>query len=207
MNTETSAISPGSANREFRPTLSIYHPNARGTGCAVKMELHPAHDDVDGSIMVTLANQIAPEDIKKDAPAKGFANFARFDWRNRITVKLDFSDLCRILQVLRGECEAVEDGKGLIHTSPGFLTKIQLRHTQDPKPGFILEVYKNSTDKSARDTCARILFSTAEAYGLAMSFEASIGIICFGIPKVVPHDISGYRSKMRIMRNGTAAVA
>ena len=160
------------------------------------MELHPAHDDIDGSIMVTFANQIAPDDAKSDAPGDGYRRFARFDWQNRITIKLDFSDLCRILQVFRGECESIEDGKGLIHSSPGFLTKIQLRHIQEPKHGFMFEVYKNATDKSG-----------AEAYGLAMSFEASIGIICFGIPKVIPHDVSSYRSKMRAMRNGTAAVA
>ena len=26
----------------FRPRLAIYHANAKGTGCAIKMELHPA---------------------------------------------------------------------------------------------------------------------------------------------------------------------
>ena len=207
MNTENSTMATDSVNRGYRPSLPIYHPNGRGTGSAVKMELHPAHDDIDGSIMVTFANQIAPDDAKSDAPGDGYRRFARFDWQNRITIKLDFSDLCRILQVFRGECESIEDGKGLIHSSPGFLTKIQLRHIQEPKHGFMFEVYKNATDKSGRDACARILFSPAEAYGLAMSFEASIGIICFGIPKVIPHDVSGYRSKMSAMRNGTAAVA
>lgn len=33
----------------FRPRLALYHANAKGTGCAIKMELHPAHGATDGS--------------------------------------------------------------------------------------------------------------------------------------------------------------
>ena len=123
MNTENSTMAPDSVNRGYRPSLPIYHPNGRGTGCAVKMELHPAHDDIDGSIMVTFANQIAPDDAKSDAPGDGYRRFARFDWQNRITIKLDFSDLCRILQVFRGECHpkvqyifCVQDLKQTLHS-------------------------------------------------------------------------------------------
>ena len=36
---------------------TIYHPNGKGTGSAVKMELHPAHGVVAGSMFVTLAPQ------------------------------------------------------------------------------------------------------------------------------------------------------
>ena len=188
--------------REYRPTLAIYHPNGKGTGSAVKMELHPAHDDVDGSIMMTLANQKTIGSM-----GGGVRRAATFDWENRITVKLDFSDICRMLQVFRGECESIEDGKGLFHASPMFSTKIVLRHLLEPRSGYSLEVYRSSSGKDASDSSAHIFFTSAEAYGIAMSFEASIGVICFGIPKVIPHDVSDYRNKVRIMRDATAAVA
>ena len=188
--------------REFRPTLTIYHPNSRGTGSAIKMELHPAHDDVDGCFMMTLANQKTIGSV-----AGGVRKAATFDWENHITVKLDFSDICRMLQVFRGECESIEDGKGLFHVAPMFSTKIVLRHVVEPKPGYSLEVYRNASGKDAPDTSSRIFFNSAEAYGIAMSFEASIGVICFGIPKVIPHDVSDYRNKVRMMRNAAVAVA
>jgi hypothetical protein len=196
-NNEATVVSGG-----FRPSLAIYHPNGKGTGCAMKMELHPAHDDIDGSIMMSLANQKSIGGM-----TGGAARFATFDWENRITVKLDFSDICRMLQVFRGECESIEDGKGLFHNSPRYSTKIMLRHMLEPRHAYSLEVYRNSADRSAPDTHAHILLTTAEAYGIAMSFESSIGVICFGIPKVIPHDVSDYRNKTRAMRNVTAAVA
>ena len=31
-----------------RPTLTMYHPNGKGTGSAIRLELHPAHDDIAG---------------------------------------------------------------------------------------------------------------------------------------------------------------
>jgi len=42
---------------QFRPSFRFYHANPKGTGSAVKMNLHPAHDDEDGCIMLTIANQ------------------------------------------------------------------------------------------------------------------------------------------------------
>ena len=37
--------------------IGIYHANGKGTGCAIKIELHPAHDEVDGSVFIRLALQ------------------------------------------------------------------------------------------------------------------------------------------------------
>lgn len=191
-----------SATMDVRPKLRLFHPTASGTGCAVKMELHPAHDDTDGSMMMIFANQ-------KTVGGKdgGMSKFATFDWENRITVKLDFSDICRILQVFRGECESIEDGRGLYHKSPRYATKIVLRHVLEPRNGYSMEVYRNFIDNSAPDAHSHIMFTPAEAYGIAAALEDSIGVICFGIPKVIPHDVSGYRSQVRAMRHVSAAVA
>ena len=112
---------------QYRPSLAFYRASAKGTGSAVKMKLHPAHDDTDGSIMLTIANQKTVGSRMGPNPT-----FSTFDWDNAMTIKLDFNDLTKMLQVFRGECETIEDGMGLCHLSPRGSTKIMLRHLVEP---------------------------------------------------------------------------
>lgn len=197
---ESITTSDSKAVREFRPQLHIFHANGRGTGCALKMELHPAHDDVDGCIMMSLANQ------KSVASTNGgVKTFATFDWEHKMTVKLDFTDICQMLTVFRGRSESIGDGKGLYHTSPAGSTKIVLRHLIEPHQVYSLEVYRDVRGKPDEQNSAHMLLSEAEADGIALAFENSIGIICFGIPKVIPHDTSSYRAQVRNMRNAAVA--
>ena len=62
MNTDTQATTPAKntppALGSIRPSLCFYHANPKGTGSAVKMNLHPAHDYTDGCIMLKIANQM-----------------------------------------------------------------------------------------------------------------------------------------------------
>lgn len=197
---ETSGTGNADKRIHFRPQFAIYHPNGKGTGCAMKMELHPAHDDRDGCIMVALANQQTACDRRGPV-----VKYATFDWQRRITVKLDFSDICKMMQVFRGESESIDDGKGIYHRSPKFATRIALRHVIEPLQGYSLEVYRSSLDKSEEDCSAHMFLTAAEAYGIAMSFEHSIGVICFGIPRVIPHDTSAYMAKVREMRDADVA--
>ncbi len=188
--------------RTFRPNLQLFHPNAKGTGSAVKFELHPAHDDRDGCIMMTLANQKSVGSRTGETPT-----YSTFDWENRICVKLDFSDLAAMLQVFRGECESIADGHGLYHRSVDFSTKINLHHFVDPRPGYLVEVYRSSNGRSGpeKESNARFLLSSAEAEGLSVAIEHSLAVVCFGIPMVIPHDTSAYRARVKEARNGAAA--
>lgn len=167
------------AKGAYRPKLTFFHANGKGTGCAVTMELHPAHDAVDGSIFVSAANQMTVGDRNGPNPT-----YPRFDWENKITVRLCFPDLCRILQVLRGECESLEDGKGLIHRRSDCMTRIVFRHLVEPVQGYSFEIYRSYCDKR-EDRQARIFFSMAEAMGLVESIAGSMAVISFGIPKVI----------------------
>ncbi len=164
----------------YQPEFALYHANASGTGCAMKIELHPATGEEDGCFMLKLANQLTASDMR--GPVK---RFATFNWAKRITVKLGFSDICKMLQVFRGECESIDDGKGLYHRSAKRSTKIVLRHMISPIQAYSLEVYRNSSDGSEEDASSHIMLSTAEAYGLAVALENSIGLICFGVPSGV----------------------
>ena len=162
-----------------RPTLTMYHPNAKGTGSALRLELYPAHDDTAGSIMATIATQLTTGSCMDSMSV-----YPRFDWKGAITVKLDFTDISKMLQVFLGECESLEDGRGLFHKSTRGTTKIMLRHLVEPIHGYMLEVYRNT--HGSEDSNARIFLSPYEALGLATAIESSMGVICFGIP-VIPH--------------------
>ena len=176
METNKERNSQGAALGQYRPTLRFYHANQKGTGGALELKLHPAHDNVDGSIMMRVANQCAIGDRRGASPT-----FARFDWANAICVKLDFNDLCRILQVFRGECESINDDRGLYHQTSRAATKIQLRHLVEPITGYSLEVYRNSKSGGA-DASSHIILSSSEAYGIFTALEHSIAFICFGVP-------------------------
>ena len=197
MNTETNpkTQAPG----QYRPNLRFYHANAKGTGCAATLELHPAHDDTDGSIMMSVANQMTVGNRMGPNPT-----FPRFDWENRICVKLDFSDLCAMLQVFRGECESINGEHGLYHRTAKATTTIRLRHLVDPVAGYSLELYKTPAG-GGEETRAHILLSQAEALGLCESIAGSLYLVAFGIPMLVPHDTAAYRREAREMRHEAAA--
>ena len=197
MNNETNTKTmtpPG----QFRPKLAFYHATPKGTGCAATLELHPAHDDTDGSIMLCVANQMTIGNRMGPNPT-----FPRFDWENKICVKLDFSDLCAMLQVLRGECESVNGDHGLYHRTAKASTKIQLRHQVDPVSGYSLELYRTPAG-GGEESHAHLLLSSAEALGLCESIAGAMYLVSFGIPMLVPHDTTAYRREAREVRDVAA---
>lgn len=163
----------------YRPKLSYFHANAKGGGSAVQFELHPAHDDVEGSIFATFAAQKTVGSVEA-----GCRTFPTFDWQNRITVCLRIGDLAQMLEVFRGCRESVADGKGLFHRSAKANTIIRLEHRIDPVPGFVFEVSR----KSFGGDLVRVsfLFSMSEALGFAQSVEGALHYVAFGIPQVHP---------------------
>lgn len=184
---------------QYRPALKFYHANAKGTGAAMEMKLHPAHDNVDGSIMLRVANQSAVGDRRGPVPT-----FARFDWENAICVKLDFNDLCCFLQVFRGECESINGGGGLFHKTARANTKIQLRHLLDPVTGYSLEVYRNLREGDA-GSHGHFIITPTEATGICEAIAGSMSVVGFGIPMLVAHDTSAYEAREREHRNASAA--
>ena len=175
----------------YRPAFCLYHPNSKGTGCAIKMDLHPAHDLVDGCIMLKAANQVTIGNRQGPVPV-----FPRFAWENSICVKLDFNDLSGILQVLRGECESVGGGRGLYHQSAKAATKIMFRHVLEPESSYSLDLYRSFRD-GKEESHAHFVLNATEAMGLCESISGSMSLICFGIPMLVPHDTTAYRAEAR----------
>lgn len=174
MNTDTKEQQPVA---RYRPNLCFYHANLKGTGSAVKMNLHPAHDNTDGCIMLSIANQRTVGDRNGPTPT-----FSTFDWEGAIHVKLDFGDLTQMLQVFRGECESINDGKGLYHRSSKGATSIRLAHLIEPVSGYMLDVCRKLNGDSDDGTRARMMFGAAEALGLQEAIAGSMYLIGFGIP-------------------------
>jgi len=175
----------------YRPKLRFYHANAKGTGSAVSFELHPAHDDTDGSVFATFAAQRTVGSRNGEVRV-----FPTFDWTNAVCVKLDIMDLARILQVFRGECESIADGQGLFHRSERGVTIIKLEHRIDPVPGYNFSVSK----KGADDIESRFIsafFSSAEAFALATSLEMTLAVVAFGILAVVPRAARAEQNRSR----------
>ena len=153
-----------------RPAITICHANARGTGTALRLELHPANTDSDGAILATIAPQNAMEPV------------ASFDWNNSISVRfrLCLMDLAKILQVFRGNYESIDDGNGLYHRTINGFTFIQLYHRIEPIGGYVLDVAHKSNDGET----VRLVFSMTydEAFALAEAIDHAMLYVAFGVP-------------------------
>lgn len=165
-------------NTNERPTLALYHANGKGTGSAMKLQLYPARvGDLDsGAIYATIAPQSTLGDRRSTPPI-----YPRFDWDNAIKIRLDFDDLAKVLQVLRGETESIDDGKGLFHRYADKCQLIKFRHTVEPVCSYALEVVETFADAQYHEREAHIFLSNAEALGLSLAIEHSFAAISFGV--------------------------
>jgi len=166
--------------RAYRPQLSFYHANGKGTGSAARFELVSASGERDGVIYMTLASQ---KSVASGSVVSGNRQYATFDWQNRVTVKLNFNDLCQMLQIFRGVSTTIAEGKGLYHNSGNSTTIINLNRQVEPYAGLALDVSRRSRAESDSVVRVRIVFNDAEAFGVGAVLEQSLGIIAFGIPK------------------------
>ena len=160
-----------------RPRLEFYHPNAKGTGCAMAMALRPDDSTRNGFISVSIASQLTV-----GSPMGANPTFSTFDWENCVDVVLDFDDLCAILQVLRGETESIRDGRGIFRKYKECSQRIQLRHVIEPACGYLFEVFKGIPANRADDRCLRMFLSPAESLGICESIAGSMYLIAFGSP-------------------------
>lgn len=166
--------------QNYRPSLSFYHANGKGTGSVARFEVVPASGRRDGSVYLTLAPQ---KSVASGSNEQGNRQHATFDWENRVTTKLNFSDLCLMLPVFKGQATNINEGKGLYHNSRNMTTIINLSHQTDPYPGFALDVSRRNKTGAESQVRVRILFNAAEAYGLSVVLEQALGLLAFGIPR------------------------
>ncbi len=179
----TAAASASSANdapKAYPPRLVFYHPNGKGTGCAVQFDLRPAAGDREGCLFAAFANQKSVADGGRN-PTAGARQAATFNWAEKITVKLNFSDVCQLLMVLAGKVPSACDGKGLFHDTGETVTIIHMARQTEPVPGIAFEVSKKRKNAEGAPQRSRILFTESESLGLSRLFSAILLPLAFGI--------------------------
>ena len=152
--------------------LNIYHANAKGTGSALGIELLPAVGESDGRVILCLASQKSIADRKDGEPI-----FPQFDHLNSICLSLDPLEVEKIIEVVEGSAESINDGKGIFHVLAGKVSNFKFSHVIDPVCGYRLEIERRcdgNTDKVA------IFLSSSEGNMLAHGFKASMGLLLFG---------------------------
>ena len=102
---------------------------------------------------------------------------ASFDWEHKLTVKLDFTDICEMLAVLEGRMEKLGGLKsGLFHQNGQTSTVITLQKAD--KGGYFLGLSKKSGE-AGLVTRANITLSESEVIGLRSVFQAGLFFITF----------------------------
>lgn len=164
--------------------FTIYHPNGKGTGAALQLELHPATDSRDGYIDMA----IAPQEAIGSAVDH---TYPTFNWNKErvFRINLTFDMVCRMLQVMRGEYESINDGKGIFVKRNGAEIVFKFSHYVEPWYGYTITINEETHNGDATFWCRNISFnlSSSEALGLACAMEQSLGVLCFGVPCVFEH--------------------
>jgi len=153
--------------------LAIYHPNSTSTGAALQLEprLNRKDDDRYNCFFMEMSSQktSGSRDGGKSIPAT-------FDWEHKLTVKLDFTDICEMLAVLEGRIDKLGGTRsGLFHQNGTSSTVISLQRAE--KGGYHLGLSKKSGDGVLTRT--NITLSEAEAIGLRSIFQAGLFFITF----------------------------
>lgn len=163
----------------YRPKLSLYHPDASGTGSALQLELVPAgndHPNKDGYIVCTIAPQ---------RKCKG--NIPRFDWDSKISVLLTHHDIGRMLEVVNG-LHSTDMGWGgaIKHVSQTAETEITLVHTQSPTFPLRLALCRRFDGHDGRvESFAEFTFTCAEVEAVFGAVKGALVYLCFGIPRII----------------------
>lgn len=145
-----------------KPTLRFYKPNGRGTGSAIEFKFYPATENGEGEIFVRIGKQVANDDIMW------------FDFDIAKGFKLRFEDVCRVLQVIRGETESVNDYGGKAITDV-FGKEFHFRHCVE---GASFYEFRITSDQTGYDV--KFEMNTAQALGLCVVLEDCLPKMAFG---------------------------
>ena len=140
--------------------LVFYHANGTGTGAAAKFDpkLFGLEEGRAACFFLDMARQ------KTVASGAGEERaHATFDWENKVTVKLDFPDICQFLAVLEGSAESVGGKKeGIYHGNGDSSTLIHFKKHESG--GFALGLSRKRDSEEANRVLT--VLTPNEAVGL-----------------------------------------
>ncbi|MEI6563920.1 MAG: hypothetical protein WCO42_06410 [bacterium] len=173
MTTETGKQGNGAKPRDQK--LTYYHPTSSGNGVALQIDprVNRREGDRYNCFFFEMAAQkTAPE---RDGEKRGYSSF---DWENKLTVKMDFGDLCELLLVLEGKQERVGGQKnGLYHDTEKANTVISFGRIPE-KSGYSFGLSRKEKE-SGKLTRLTIGLSEAEAIGLRCIIQSGLFFITF----------------------------
>ena len=159
------------------------HPNAKGTGSALQLELHPAHDRVEGSLFARLVPQKTVGSFEG-----GVRILPTFDWDRTLTVRLDILELAQVQEVLRGYREKIADGNGLFHRTETANTVVTFEHRLEPVPGYVLSMSRKTVDgELIRNS---FTLSMTEAIALSSVLDGAAVQLAFGVPQFAREEVA-----------------
>ena len=162
------------AGKMHAQKLVIYHPTAAGTGAALQLEPRVNRQEADryNCFFMEMATQKTAA-----SRADGKRIPASFDWEHKLTVKLDFTDICEMVAVLEGRMDKLGGTKsGLFHQNGNSSTVITLQKAD--KGGYYVGLSKKTGEAGAVARVSMSL-SEAEAIGLRSIFQAGLFFITF----------------------------
>lgn len=168
-------IGESAANgRLYREKLTLYHPNGAGNGAAMQLEPRLNRNDSDryNCFFLEMAPQrsVATRASDKIEPAS-------FDWAKKLTVKLDFADICEILSVLEGRVEKLGGQRnGLFHKSGNTTTIISFQKAE--RGGYFLGLSRKAAGEESAVRVGMTL-TDAEVVGLRAIFQTGLFFITF----------------------------
>jgi hypothetical protein len=155
--------------------LMFYHPNGTATGSALQLEprVNRSGSDRYNCFFLEMAAQKTALGREGDKRVH-----ATFDWENKLTVKLEFPDICEMLSVLEGRQERVGGQRnGLYHETERASTVITLARSTE-KSGLFLGLSRKDKESGS---LARVnmTLSEAETVGLRSIFQVGLFFITF----------------------------
>jgi hypothetical protein len=155
--------------------LVFYHPNSAGNGSAMQLEprVNRREGDRYNCFFLEMAAQktTATRQDDKKMPAT-------FDWEHKLTVKLDFADICELLTVLEGRAEKAGGQRNGLYHDNGTANTIITFQKNPEKGGYFLSLSRK-TKADSQATRIHIALSEAEAIGLRSVFQTGVFFIAF----------------------------
>jgi hypothetical protein len=171
---DNSPVESPANGRLYREKLSLYHPNSAGNGAAMQLEprLNRTDSDRYNCFFLEMAPQRSVASRKNDRLEP-----ASFDWARKLTVKLDFADICEILAVFEGRVDKVGGQRnGLFHKSGNATTIISLQKAE--RGGYFLGLSKKAANEEAA-TRVNMTLTDAEVVGLRTILQTGLFFITF----------------------------
>ncbi len=156
-------------------SICFYHATAKGTGSALRIEPKISRREGDRYNCFFLEMAAQKTAASRDGAMK---KHATFDWENKITVRMDFTDLCELLTVLEGRADKVGgERNGLYHASGNGNTLITFQRNKETRTYFLSLSRKNKGDENARKIS--ITLSEVEATGLRCVLQTGLFFVSF----------------------------